>query len=810
MAARLKCLFWNVEYLKSVTKKAPEVDLYDKADVIMLCESMCTEEEARETLQNYFVRTVGRDKDGCRGIIIASKVESTVTSQSANHMAVRIGRVLFVALYFTPDTQVADIILKLSEINSQRNKGEPALLCGDFNCRIDDGQGRQRGEDLEEALSDMEYQLLNDNSHTYIAPNGSSTIDLAFLAQAKPSTDARGTGLYLKAEVENLTVHHTHLRKHGQIRFELKVSKTRGSDTPRESRRVHLGRRLDPKSVEDSKRSGKLLDELQTRPLNTAVENITQIIQQATKERKTRKYKAWFDKDCVSKKRELLPLYRTRNRDERTRKEFNEKKRSYKQLCEEKRTSYESERLSRRLEEVGKKPWKAFSHHKGTGATQIDTDQLVQHFSTLANPNKARPLLPAHLVDDGAEEDNRPFTRYEVDRAILRTQNGKATGPDYLTNEVLKQSVEGLAEEWSTIFNRCLKERKIPDGWRQSFLKVLYKGKGNPRNPDAYRGISLLCSPLKILTHLINQRVTQRVENQLPGTQYGFRRNRSTRTPLAALLERGKRAKDKGGLYILFVDFKAAFPSVNRCFLVHKLKHQFGVDGNLLGIIVDLLKGSEFKIDNGVHLTLPIQENHGVPQGDSLSPTLFLCYVTDLAEDLSNTTSEVQHAFFADDLEVDSPDHTNIQWALHTLERWCDENEIQLNTSKTKVMRIRKGGPIPKNVAFTYKGSNIDIVNEYDYLGVTIQPTLTFTKHINKRKAKCYSAIGAVQNASKLSIESAMKAFAIKVQPIIEYGLKEISSFLTASQLEEIDKIKTTFLKRVLGVHISQPETHSP
>ena len=41
----------------------------------------------------------------------------------------------------------------------------------------------------------------------------------------------------------------------------------------------------------------------------------------------------------------------------------------------------------------------------------------------------------------------------------------------------------------------------------------------------------------------------------------------------------------------------------------------------------------------------------------------------------------------------------------------------------------------------------------------------------------------------------------------MEYGLAEISSFLSLAHLREIDKIKTSYLKRVLGVHKSSSST---
>ena len=117
----------------------------------------------------------------------------------------------------------------------------------------------------------------------------------------------------------------------------------------------------------------------------------------------------------------------------------------------------------------------------------------------------------------------------------------------------------------------------------------------------------------------------------------------------------------------------------------------------------------------------------GVQQGDSLSPTLFICYIEDLSEALETCGLDLDHRFYADDLEVDSPEPKAIQQSLDTLSGWCDGNDVSVNTQKTKMMKIRRGGKLPKNTMFTYKEKEIEIANSYEYLGLTIQPTATLT-----------------------------------------------------------------------------------
>ena len=65
---------------------------------------------------------------------------------------------------------------------------------------------------------------------------------------------------------------------------------------------------------------------------------------------------------------------------------------------------------------------------------------------------------------------------------------------------------------------------------------------------------------------------------------------------------------------------------------------------------------------------------------------------------------------------------------------WCNNNRLTLNISKTKHMIIGPG--LKENIAVVnnlqYKDKKIDIVNEYNYLGIELDNKLTLENHINK------------------------------------------------------------------------------
>jgi hypothetical protein len=53
------------------------------------------------------------------------------------------------------------------------------------------------------------------------------------------------------------------------------------------------------------------------------------------------------------------------------------------------------------------------------------------------------------------------------------------------------------------MFNKCIETGSIPQSWRLSAVKMVYKGKGPPDNTDSCRGIALECNTFKIFTKLL-------------------------------------------------------------------------------------------------------------------------------------------------------------------------------------------------------------------------------------------------------------------------------------------------------------------
>ena len=124
----------------------------------------------------------------------------------------------------------------------------------------------------------------------------------------------------------------------------------------------------------------------------------------------------------------------------------------------------------------------------------ITPEELKAYFMTLLdcpkdneNPNSS-PQLENEMLD-------QPITEEEVTAAIQALKRNKAPGGDGLVPEIFKSFNSHLISFTTALFNKLLEQEMYPDAWSTGIIKPIYK-KGDKRNPNNYRGITLL--PVKV------------------------------------------------------------------------------------------------------------------------------------------------------------------------------------------------------------------------------------------------------------------------------------------------------------------------
>jgi hypothetical protein len=154
---------------------------------------------------------------------------------------------------------------------------------------------------------------------------------------------------------------------------------------------------------------------------------------------------------------------------------------------------------------------------------------------------------------------------------------------------------------------------------------------------------------------------------------------------------------------------------------------------------------------------------------------------------------------YADDTVLLAKSLLEMQPAVDDLVDWCKIKNLKLNLTKTKAMKHRQGGHLAAHDVIKIENQPIEFVNKFVYLGLTITTTAkTFTKHIEERARKAVLQTMEINNPRNLALTTAMRLFDLKISPVATYCIKTIWNYLSPKQIETIDKVKATFLKRAL------------
>ena len=104
------------------------------------------------------------------------------------------------------------------------------------------------------------------------------------------------------------------------------------------------------------------------------------------------------------------------------------------------------------------------------------------------------------------EELDREITEAEITTAIKNLKRKKSHGVDGLLNEYFIEFKDFLMPTLLRVFNGILQSGIFPTAWAVAVLVPIFK-RGNPEDPNNYRGISLVSNFGKLFTSILNQRL---------------------------------------------------------------------------------------------------------------------------------------------------------------------------------------------------------------------------------------------------------------------------------------------------------------
>ena len=93
---------------------------------------------------------------------------------------------------------------------------------------------------------------------------------------------------------------------------------------------------------------------------------------------------------------------------------------------------------------------------------------------------------------------------------------------------------------------------------------------------------------------------------------------------------------------------------------------------------------------------------------------------------------------YADDTVLMSESSSNLQTLLDKFYLYCDTWKMKVNVDNTRIVFFSKGR-LPRNLISNYNGTNIEIVKDFNYLGVYFSRTGSFKvckNHLSEKLLK--------------------------------------------------------------------------
>ena len=222
--------------------------------------------------------------------------------------------------------------------------------------------------------------------------------------------------------------------------------------------------------------------------------------------------------------------------------------------------------------------------------------------------------------------------------------------------------------------------------------------KGNAKECLHYRTLPSYHTR-KLMLKILQGRLQQYVNGELPDVQAGFRKGRGTRDQIANIHWIIKKAREfQKNIYFCFLDYAKAFDCVDHNKLWKILK-EMGMPDHLTCLLRNLYAGQEATVRTGHGTTDWFQIGKGVRQGFILSPYLFNLYAeyimrnTGLEEaraGIKIVRRNINNLRYADDTTL-MAESIELKSLLMKVKEESEKVGLKLNIQKTK---ITASGPI--------------------------------------------------------------------------------------------------------------------
>ena len=146
----------------------------------------------------------------------------------------------------------------------------------------------------------------------------------------------------------------------------------------------------------------------------------------------------------------------------------------------------------------------------------------------------------------------------EVKWALESITTNKASGADGIPVELFQILKGDAVKVLHSICQQIWKTQQWPQDWERSVFIPIPK-KGNAKECSNYRTIALISHASKVMLKVLQARLQQYVNHELPNVQAGFRKGRGTRDQIASIRWFMEKAREfQKNIYFCFIDYAKA------------------------------------------------------------------------------------------------------------------------------------------------------------------------------------------------------------------------------------------------------------
>ena len=418
------------------------------------------------------------------------------------------------------------------------------------------------------------------------------------------------------------------------------------------------------------------------------------------------------------------------------------------------------------------------------------------------------------------DSDFVPITMQELLENVKEVRGRSAPGSDGIFNKMLKNLSRNFMILVLELFNKCLKEGKMPVEWKSSTITMIPKGSKTASDPNNYRPISLISCISKLLERIVAKRLSAFLEiaGWLSPQQSGFRRFRRTTDNLVFHTQKVLEAFNMKNKVLSFsFDIQAAFDAVWHSGLVFKMQ-KAGVPRYMVGWTRVFLANRSFtvKVNDSTSLLAPIIS--GVPQGSSISPILFSIFINDIP--MSTEKNKSYSLLFADDLTVsfifksvklkDEEVSGRVNIFLKEIERWLCKWRMKMAPSKCNYTVFAKGNFCKPKFKFKLFDGEIPFERHPVSLGITFDECMNLKAQVKSLKEKCAQRLNIIKILShkswRLERTTLVAIYRSLIGTVIDY-----SSFLLPRLSAELEKslqaVQNNAMRRIFHLSLREHTT---